>query len=340
MAAKLKARFLRLRERSPRLDHTVRTYGHYTESRGNEMAGAVTYFGFLSFFPLLAISFAVLGWVVNVYPEARGQVDKFLSENLPGLVGDGPGRIDIDTIADAKQGAGLIGLAGLLYAGLGWLNALREAMRQLYGLPPDDRSLVVRKIRDVLLLATLGLGVLVTLSSSSLATSLTRQALDLVGLEESTAAAVVLKVLAVALSIAADTLLLTIIFARLPGHRLPWREVFSGALLGAVLLAVLKLLGTYLIARTTGNPVYGAFAVVVGLLVWMNLLSRALLLSASWAVTGAVPVVSPVAVEDPLIRIPVLDTAEVTETSRVRGRGRALAGAGVAALLALRRRSG
>jgi membrane protein len=308
-------------------------------ARGNHLAGGVTYFGFLSFFPLLAVSFAVLGWVVVVYPEARTEVERVLTENLPGLVGSGTDKIDIDTIAGAKAGAGILGLAGLLYAGLGWLDALREAMRQLYGLEPSQTNIVVRKLTDVVLLGLIGTGALATIAASSLATSLTRQVLGLVDLAESTAAAALLKVLALALSVAADTLLLTIIFARLPGHRLPWRDVVSGAFLGAVLLGVLKLIGTWLVAQTTDNPVYGAFAVIVGLLVWMNFLCRAVLLSASWAVTGAKPVVSPAATTDPLVRIPVLDAADVTDAP-VRGRGRLAVAGAVAALLAVRRRGG
>jgi membrane protein len=248
-------------------------------------------------------------------------------------------KIDIETIANAKAGVGLLGLAGLLYAGLGWLDALREAMRQVYGLDPAETNVVVRKLKDIVLLALLGTGALLTVATSSLATSATRQVLGLVDLEESTVAAAVLKALALALAVAADALLLTIIFARLPGHRLPWRAVFSGAALGAVLLGILKLVGTWLVARTTDNPVYGTFAVVVGLLVWMNFLSRAVLLSAAWSVTAARPVVSPAAANDPLIQIPVLDPDEVTDAP-VRGRARVLAAAGVAALLAVRRRPG
>jgi membrane protein len=173
----------RLRERSPRVDHVIRAYGHYTQARGNQLAGAVTYFGFLSFFPLLAVSFSVLGWVVVVYPDARAEVEQVLAENLPGLVGSGSGKIDIETIANAKAGVGLLGLAGLLYAGLGWLDALREAMRQVYGLDPAETNVVVRKLKDIVLLALLGTGALLTVATSSLATSATRQVLGLVDLD-------------------------------------------------------------------------------------------------------------------------------------------------------------
>ena len=332
----LKRRFLALRTRVWRVDHAVRAYGHFNQARGTQLAGAVTYFAFLSFFPLLAVAFAALGWVVVVHPDARVQVEQFLDENLPGLVGSGPGRLDVNVIADARAGAGLVGLAGLLYAGLGWLDALREALRQIYGLEPSERNIVVRKLLDVVMLAALGGGVLLTVTSSSLATAVTRQALDLVELERSTLAAALLKVLALLVSVGGDALLLTVVFARLPGHRLPWREVVRGALLGAVLLAILKLLGTWLVARMTANPVYGAFAVVVGLLVWLNFVCRVVLFAAAWSVTAARPVVAPTLAEQPLVEIPVIDPREVPLTRRRLASARLGALAGVSALVALR----
>ena len=338
--AALKARVLALRADKPWVDHVFRTYATYTAARGNQLAGAVTYFAFLSFFPLLALSFSALGWVVVVWPEAQEQVQEFLEENLPGLIGGEKGQLDPTSIAEAKAGVGIAGLAGLLYAGLGWLDALREALRQIYGLEPGGTNIVVRKLLDIGLLAMLGTGLLVTLASSSLATALTRQLLDLVGLADQALAAAALRVLAVGLSVLGDMLLLALVFSRLPGHRLPWRFVRSGALLGAVLLAALKLLGTYLIARTTSNAVYGAFAVIVGLLVWLNLIGRVVLLSSAWTVTAAQPLVAPTLADEPKILIPVLDTEEVVASGRPGWRGRAASALGVVGLVALRRRRG
>ena len=46
------------RRRSRLLDHTMNTLKHYGNVQGGVLAGAVTYFGFLSFFPILALAFA------------------------------------------------------------------------------------------------------------------------------------------------------------------------------------------------------------------------------------------------------------------------------------------
>ena len=118
----VKRAFSRLRRRSPQLDHVAQAWQRYSKDEGGQLAASVTYFGFLSFFPLLALAFSVLGYVVAYDPSLRASVEQSLQQALPGLIGDGSGQIDVDRIAAAKAGAGIIGLLGLLYAGLGWVG--------------------------------------------------------------------------------------------------------------------------------------------------------------------------------------------------------------------------
>ena len=93
--------------------------------------------------------------------------------------------------------------------------------------------------------------------------------------------------LSVALALLADTVLIAIVLSRLSGTHQRWRDVGSAAVLGAIGFEVLKLAGTYLIGRTTQNPLYATFGFVVGLLIWINLVSQLLMYVAAWAATGA-----------------------------------------------------
>lgn len=332
-AARMKRRFAGLRRRHPVLDHLLRAWTHYSDVRGNQLAGAVTYFGFLSFFPLLALGFAAIGFVVVIYPQAEADVRQALTEALPGLVGDGPNQLNLDTFTGARRSASIVGLAGLVYTGLGWVDGLREALRQIFLLPRREGNIVVKKLADLLVLLLLGVGALTALAVSSFSTAVTRQALELVGLEGSTVALVGLKALAVVLSIGVTTLLLLIVFTRLPGRGIPWREAVQGALAGAIGIQVLLLLGTYLLSGTTGNALYGAFAVIVGLLVWINFVSRTTLLAAAW--TAADRKVGPRVDASPVEPRPV-DTAHAGPA----GKGGLLAAVGVAGLVVMRRRGG
>ncbi len=283
--AKLKQRFEQLRKRHLWLDHAIRAWSHFGDRRGNELAGAVTYFGFLSFFPLLAVTFAVVGFLAHYYPDVQQQVEQALVTYLPGLVGTGENQISVEQIAGARGAAAGLGALGLLYAGLGWVDGLREALRQLFILPPRQGNIVVKKLADLLFLVTLGGGALVALAVSSLASAMTRVVLEAVGLAAWPPAEWLFRLLAPLLSIGVTTVLLLLIFTRLPGRAIPWREALEGAVIGAVGIQILMLSAGYLLGGTTENPVYGAFAVVVGLLVWMNFLSRVVLLAAAWAAT-------------------------------------------------------
>ena len=67
----VKARIHEVRERRPLVDHVVRMVEHYGDVNGSALAAAVTYFAFLSFFPILALAFAVFGQVTKVYANAQ-----------------------------------------------------------------------------------------------------------------------------------------------------------------------------------------------------------------------------------------------------------------------------
>jgi len=274
-----------LRSRSPVVDHAVRTVDRQGEVLGGQLAAAITYYGFLSFFPLLALAFSLVGYVSDAFPDAQEHVTAAVEDAFPSLIGTGPGQLDIQDVIDARVSAGIIGLLGLAYAGLGWLDAVRDALRRVFGVDGARPNLVRRKLVDVVVLSMLGASLLVSIVVSSLATAGTTYALAFASLDGSVFATGVLKAVSVALALAVDFAIVAILLSRLSGAHPSWRRVRSGALLGAAGFEVLKLLGTYLIGHTADNPVYATFGVVVGLLVWMNLVSQLLVVTACWAAT-------------------------------------------------------
>jgi membrane protein len=240
---RIKDRVRAARSRRPALDHAFRALDRHSEVLGNQVAGAITYFGFLSFFPLLALAFSLVGYLSTWYPGAEQAITDAVEQAFPGLIGTGPNQININDIVDAKAGAGLIGLIGLLYAGLGWVDALRDGLRRVFGTLDESLPFMKKKLIDILVLLMLGGAVLASTVVSAAATSATEYVLGLVGLEKHTLAVVVLKILAVVLALLVDTVLFAILFSRLPGAHLPWRQVRSGAFVAAVGFEVLKLVG-------------------------------------------------------------------------------------------------
>jgi membrane protein len=276
----------RVRQRRPGLDHVIRAWQRYQADGGDRLAAAVTYFGFLAFFPLVALAFSVLGFVLAHDPTLRDTITSHLNDTLPGLVGNGPGQINVDKIAAAKTGAGVIGLLGLLYAGLGWVDALRQALRTIWHQDIRAGYIIVTKLTDVGILIGLGLALLASVLVSVAATTATGTVLGWVGLEGSLTASIVVRALAIGLAIVADVAVFGWLFTRLPSTRPPGARVLQGALLMAVLFEILKVVGSIYLKGTTSNALYGTFAAVVGLLIWINLVSRLLLFCAAWTVTA------------------------------------------------------
>src|SRR4051812_32341116 len=139
----------RARQRWPLFDHAIRTARHYSRVNGSGLAGSVTYFAFLSFFPILALAFFVVGFVSRVFPDARDNLVQAVGTLLPHILGPDQGQVRLETVQDAAGTAGLFGLIGLLYSGLGWLAGMRAALEVVFEMPRSEYpSYVVGKLRD------------------------------------------------------------------------------------------------------------------------------------------------------------------------------------------------
>ncbi|TDD30684.1 YihY/virulence factor BrkB family protein [Actinomadura sp. KC06] len=267
------------------LDHHVRAFNRYQERRGDRLAAALTCYGFLSFFPLLALAYSLLGYVVGVSAEARDYFVRAVNSLLPGL----SDQLRVEEIAQSKTTVGVIGLAALLVTGQGWVQVLREALRDMWGNEPGGGgNYAVKRLWDVAVLAFLGAVLICGMAVSTVTTSATHSVLGWFGLQDVTGAGTGLRLLSLACATAFNTVVFLVLFTRLSGTRAPWRRIIRGALFGAVGFELLKLIATLLIARTTANPVYGAFAVLVGLMVWINVVSRFTLFVAAWTATRRV----------------------------------------------------
>lgn len=272
-----------VREKRPSVDHLLRAFGRYQADAGDRQAAAVTFFGFLSFFPILALATSILSFALG--DDAVSTVVNQVNSYAPGLAKQ-LGLEEILTDNTKAGAAGAIGLVGLLYSGLGWVDALREAIRAIWHHNVKAGNLLVKKAKDVVILLGLGVTVLLSIGVSAAAGAFTDFAFDLVGLEKTPVATAFASLLGILLGLLTSTALFLYLFWRLPKVQSPFKRIIKGALLAGVLFEVLKQVGAVYVQRTTENPLYGSFAVVVGLLVWINVVSRMLLICAAWTVTA------------------------------------------------------
>ncbi|MFD1542313.1 YihY/virulence factor BrkB family protein [Nonomuraea guangzhouensis] len=270
------------RIRRPWLDHLMRTVQRYQLRFGDRLAGAVTYFAFLSFFPLVALAYAVFGYVLSNDTNAIRALEKAIKEQLPGLAD----QIDLQAIAGARATAGIIGLAGLLYAGMGAVDALRGALAEMSMTTAPPLNFFVGKLRDLISLLMLGVTMVVSVLVGGAATQATTNVATTLGLGSAPVTTGTLWLVGLVASVAADWLLFLIVLGWVGRTTQPFRVLAQGALLGAIGFGLLKQVASLLLALTLANPIYGAFAVMVGLLVWINLSARLVLYVAAWTATA------------------------------------------------------
>lgn len=264
------------------MDRVARMQEHYSGTNGSQLAGAVTYFGFLSVFPILALAFFVVGWVSKVYPGAHGDLRSALDGVLPGLVGSGPGHIQLSTFQDSAGAVGVIGLLGVLYAGLGWISSLRNALEAVFEIPRSQMpNLILGKLIDLATMAVIGVVLIVSVGITGVVRGLSSHILGWIGL--TTGAGWLLWLLALVLGIGANMVLFFAMFRLLARPHARQRHLWQGALLGAIGFEALKNLSVYLLGAAKGQPAFQVFGISLILLVWINYFSRVTLYAASWA---------------------------------------------------------
>jgi membrane protein len=282
------ARVERFRARHPTLDHVVTMVTHYNRVDGSAQAGAVTYFGFLSFFPILALGFFAVGLLAQVYPELRGEIRVAVQDLLPGVIGGHPGEIPLRTFEDYGGTVGTIGLVAVLYSGLGWLSGMRSALENMFVLARKEQpNFFVGKLRDLATLLLLGVTLVLSVALSGLVAGFSEALLGWIGLDAGAFVPnAVLWLLSHLLAIAASTALLLTMFVLLTQPHVPRRSLVDGAILGAVGFEVLKSVAYFLIAQTKSQPAFQAFGVSLVLVVWINYFSRLVMFAAAYAYTS------------------------------------------------------
>ena len=276
------------RDRRPWLDHVVRAYQRYKSTNGDHMAAAITYFSFLAIFPLLLLGISVGGFVLANNPGLVSDLKGVIADNVPGGLGSQLSE-SVDTLIANRGSIGIVALLGVAYSGLGWIGNLRTGLQVVWSCEPQKENFLKAKLGDLLVLVGLGLGIVVSIALTSGGTAATGALVKVLGLDGVFGMGTLVRVVGILLALAADTLIFMWLFVRLPRRRVRYKTVVRGAVFAAVGYEILKVVGTFYIARIGKSPTYGTFGSVIGLLVWIDLVSRFLLFSAAWTATGQQP---------------------------------------------------
>lgn len=309
MLGKLKALWADQRARRPWLDHVLRAWKRNGDTNASLLAGALTFFSFLALFPLVLLAVALAGYILRAHPETLQKLFSKIEAQAPGGLGDTL-HTAVQTAIDKRAGVGVVGLVGVLLTGLGWISNLRQATEQVWAHPPLNRSFLSAKTADSFVLLGLGVGLILSVGLTAVGSALTQTSLKLLHLQDAPGAHWITTGATLAVAVLADMVIFGFLLLRLPRADVPREVGLRAALLAAVGFEILKVFGTYYIARVSHSPTASIFGSIIGVLVWLNLVYRFLLYCTAWTA---------VATPDPLYVGPLasgaLDNAAASATS-------------------------
>jgi YihY family inner membrane protein len=248
-----------VQRRHPVLAFPYAVVKKFGDDQAGQLAGLIAYYGFFSLFPLLLVFVSILGFVLAGDPELRQHIVNSALGEFP-IIG---GSLADKSGVHGLRGSGVsiaIGLATALWAGLGVAQAAQNAMNTVWDVPRSKwPNFWFRRVRALAMVVLLGAFVIASSLLSGYGTSGVPSSVVMVGTY----------VLAVLINFA----LFLLAFQLLTAVKLRWGDLVPGAICAAVGWTVLQALGGYYVSHElrAASNVYGTFALVIALLVWIYL---------------------------------------------------------------------
>ena len=275
--------------------HLILAAKRFSERLGNQFAAAITYFTILSLVPMLMVAFAAAGFVLASRPDLLTQLQNSIAAQIPGGGGVG-GTIGtvLQTAVDKRAAVGIVGLLTALYSGIGWAGNIRAAVQAQWRPDFDDdqemlqETFIKKLVKNLGLLVSLGLALIVSLALSAVGVALSSKILDWLGLSHIAILKPVFAVVPILIAIAADVFIFAWVYTALPPseQRASRTALLRGALMAAVGFEALKFALTFFLPKVVNNAAGAAFGPIIGLLFFFNLVATVVLFVAAWIATS------------------------------------------------------
>jgi membrane protein len=256
----VKEKLDRLGERWQWFGTVLAVQKRYGELNGNYLASAVTLSSFLSIFPLLLFAIAIVGFVAANSTTFAGDVIKHL-----GITGDAQTSITaaLEKARESRRAASIIGIVGLLWSGLGLVAAIQYAINAVWQVAGKGWR---DKLQGLLWLAGAALLFLTSFATTAVINVLPG----------------FLAPLTIVAGLSVDFGLWLWTFKILARRDVGWKALVPGAVVGAVGLEILKMVGAVYVPRAVGSAsaLYGTLGVVFATLAWLLFFGRLVVYSA------------------------------------------------------------
>lgn len=246
------------------------------------MGAALAYYTIFSLAPMLIIVIAIAGFFFG-QDAAQGAIVLQLRD----LMGDtGASAVEglLKSASEPGQGiiAATLGILTLMIGATAVFGELQSALNRIWKVPAEkERSGIWTLLRTRMLsfgmVMGLGFMLLISLVLSAVLAALGKWWGDILG-----SWSIVLQLLNLAVSFTVITGLFAMIYKFMPRARIPWRDVWVGSVVTALLFTIGKtLIGLYL-GKTNMASGFGAAGSLVILLVWIYYSAQIFLLGAEF----------------------------------------------------------
>lgn len=240
------------------------------------MAATISYYAFLSLFPLLLFVISLLGFFLEssrVQQEILVYVDSVFPASVELI------RSDLQAIVREREGVGLIGLLGLLWTGTAIFSALEYALNTIWSVLTPRHFLKHYLLAFLLVLAG-ALLVLVSLIATSLVSSLKGLFFHYAS-DARASLSLLLPFVSVLVGLATSMAIFFLTYFVVPNVYHRWKDVWLGATVGGLSWETAKYaFSWYLSTLARYRLLYGTLGAAIALLVWIYISALILLFGA------------------------------------------------------------
>ena len=257
----------KLQRRHPILGFWIAVIYKFVDDQGGYLAVLITYYAFLSMFPLLLLLTTTVGIVLEGDPELQKTVIDSALSQFP-VIGD---QLGTPQELSGGTAAIVIGVLGALYGASGIGQATQHTMNTAWQVPRNSRpNPILSRLRSLVLLILIALALIATTVLSTYG--------GLAGpLSTSQSFGVALS------TVVMNSVIFAVAFRlSTTSKSLTYRDVFPGAIVMGVVWQLLQTFGTVYVNVVVKNAstTNSVFAVVLGLLAYFYLAASALVISA------------------------------------------------------------
>jgi membrane protein len=263
----------------------VRVYTHYLRERGPLLSAGIGFRMFFSITGLLATGLSIAGLVLSDHPALLDEIIQSVAAAAPGLlqVNGNPGLVDPYQLLNPASLGLAAGIAAVVtvFTSLGWIGGIRDGVRGMMRLDPLVMNPILQILKDVGTLILMGIALVISSAVSLIFGTAAGWVTERMGLDPVVAGPWTTSItILVPLLLGWGTAL--IMYRVAAGLNPARRTLMEGTTLAAVGATVLQIFSTQLLASAGKNPILAPFAIIIGLLIWFNLVSQVYVICAAW----------------------------------------------------------